>query len=812
MCPSCPKAYRSPVVGHGVPDQFPAAHVKFTCSRSPANFWSSFRCLRWSACAQLSKGVQVARRRTWRSRPISSSTREVHLQPLSQQVHGGTQLTWACSPTFKEDYRQFYVVSRWSSGEFRPAPTASVGSISGVFFSSRLLHRRWAAGNLRMIDSSPPSPESSFRELDEVFLQTQTRIWLGEVLCARFDEELNLSDLLQDGEILFEVSKVVWNLLLVKCMELRHLKHKYGPFGSRKSSGRYRPYSNVDSFIKICKIMGLSGIDLFSPSDVVEKRNIRKVCICIRALSMKARSKQLSVPDFDMVVYSVTMPKNMVDIIRKSLESSQCTVSSSSSYSSRNVSQTKAKQKKFQPPSNGDDDYSSSDESDEAESRYMGENSFPSGGKYDYAHGLNSDSENSLKLENDHKLDKMSACGGIISHLERHNPENGTESSLDNDYSVVEDSSCVDVGESNYISDYLAFSDLMVQATTEGSSSVIRNGESNMFDFFLKVDSQGVSSNKKSFQNGDEDTEISSTTSMSSILGRLLNLEFEEQFDEDDSLSTNCRSSVSREHDAEKQFKDLFVLSKPKNMDINKSNFQAVVFDSGEASEKKDIVVEVTNKETHISCEDGDNENLKYNLLSSDSDSHHSQCGDNCVSTHFGGHVSDEKSNVLKFSCDSKLVEGNERCQEQRKDINVVGFSEQETAVQENLCETISVNLTCFPIKDVNRAQEDTAVAQNVEDNIPMAPENGGQDKYIANGRKKHGRRPLLRTVAKGTAIAGILFLLLHISRKSKGKNGRESKQQYGPVSKYNESKSSSGNRQKESVVKGIYPSEKIRL
>lgn len=49
----------------------------------------------------------------------------------------------------------------------------------------------------------------------------------------------------------FEVSKVVWDLLLTKCTELRHLKHKYGPFSSKRSSGRYRPYSNVDSFLKV---------------------------------------------------------------------------------------------------------------------------------------------------------------------------------------------------------------------------------------------------------------------------------------------------------------------------------------------------------------------------------------------------------------------------------------------------------------------------------------------------------------------------------------------------------------------------------
>lgn len=95
-------------------------------------------------------------------------------------------------------------------------------------------------------DSSKSSAESSFRELDDVFLQTQTRIWLGEVLNMRLDENLHISDLLADGDLLFEVSKVLWNMLLAKCGELRHLK--YEPLGSRRCSGRYMPYSNVDSF------------------------------------------------------------------------------------------------------------------------------------------------------------------------------------------------------------------------------------------------------------------------------------------------------------------------------------------------------------------------------------------------------------------------------------------------------------------------------------------------------------------------------------------------------------------------------------
>ncbi|KAI3451630.1 hypothetical protein Pfo_008295 [Paulownia fortunei] len=815
-----------------------------------------------------------------------------------------------------------------------------------------------------MIDSSPSSAESSFRELDEVFLQTQTRIWLGEVLNTRLDEDLHISDLLQDGEILFEVSKVVWNLLLAKCMELRHLKHKYGPFGSKKSSGRYRPYSNVDSFLKICKIMGLSGIDLFSPSDVVEKRDIRKVCICIRALSKKARSKQLSVPDFDMVIYSVAMPTDMVGVIRRSLESSQCTLSSSSSYSSRKVSQMRLKQKNLYVPSNRDDDSSSSEESDEAESRYMGENSFSSASKFDYADGVNSDLENSPEaysisgrygrqnvlesdvkcqcieefkhqrcksaslsetvqsfspkhLENDHELDKTSSCCIIsqkevyhgvscVNNDERHNRRNGTADisninfTLENDYSVVGDSSCINVGESNYISDYLAFSDLMVHAT-DGSNPVILDEENNMFDFFLNVDSQGLTSDRRSFQNGsqrkfsdDEDMEVSSTTSMSSVLGRLLNLEFDDQFDEDDSSSANVHSSVSKEHEAEKHYKDSFVLSEPPKTDTYETPLHTVLYDSQEAEsemaprvlsastkyflpsqnksvssgmeslegetcgtqtknpendfclENRDVVFAGDNQETLLLCEDKDNGTLWTTMLRSDSD--FLQNGDNHVLTDFDGHISDVTKDYLKFSCNSKSVEESERSREQLQNIIVQGFSIQDTPpvvsddinihssiVQANLRETISDNHPCLPVKDMNRAQKDAHVAYIIEDNISSAAENDSQDKReqdirepslgilaesISDGRNdtspplppgKHGRGPLLKTVVKGTAIAGVLFLLLHLSRKGKGNNAQETKQ-YGQVSNYSGSKSSSRKQQKGSVGKGIYPAGKLKL
>ncbi|KAL2342864.1 hypothetical protein Fmac_004149 [Flemingia macrophylla] len=188
-----------------------------------------------------------------------------------------------------------------------------------------------SSSDLFLIASSSSSAESNFRELDDAFLQNQTRIWLGEVLQIRLDEQLIISELLADGELLFQVSKVVWKLLLSKHMELRHIKaYKIQPFASKKNIARYRPYSNVDSFLKICKILGLTGVDLFSPSDVVERRNTRKVCMCIRSFSKKSRSININVPDFDIVTCMVAMPKDLVGYRRRSIELSHSIIADSS--------------------------------------------------------------------------------------------------------------------------------------------------------------------------------------------------------------------------------------------------------------------------------------------------------------------------------------------------------------------------------------------------------------------------------------------------------------------------------------------------
>ncbi|KAL8477364.1 hypothetical protein ACS0TY_029605 [Phlomoides rotata] len=607
-----------------------------------------------------------------------------------------------------------------------------------------------------MIDSSPSSAESSFRELDDVFLQTQTRIWLGELLNLRLDEDLPLSDLLQDGEILFEVSKLLWDLLLTKCMEIRPLKHKYGPFGSKTSSGRYRPYSNVDSFLKICKILGLSGIDLFSPSDIVEKRDIRKVCICIRALSKKTRSKQLSVPDFDMVRHSVAMPTDMVGILRKSLELSQCTFSSSSSYGSQKQSQLKLKQKNLHAPSNRDDDSISSEESDEAESSYMGENSFSSGGKLENADGIDS------ALENLHGTRPTPGQDRI------QNVDNFT---LENDGSFMGDSSCIDAGENNYISDYLAFSDLMVHAT-DSNNSVVVDGENNMFDFFLNVDSQKTTLDKKSFSqraySDDEDMEVSSTTSMSSVLGRLLNLEYEHQFDEDDSSSTNVHPSVSKEDTCDSQARSEMG---PRLLSSIEHFLQ---------SQEK--------------CETSSTESRKGELCDA-------QPGNSKID------LCPENRSVVVAN--------------DNQDGPIFHESKDEKTVGTSLCQTVAENHTSLCLEDMNTAKKDSHIAPDAENvsqdkredhegRVAESISDERKDTTPQPARTKHDRRPLLKTVVKGTAIAGLLLTLLHIY-KSKGNNAQETTRN-GQILKLNGSTSSSTKQQTSRGGIGRYPTQNIKF
>ncbi|XP_021742082.1 uncharacterized protein LOC110708293 [Chenopodium quinoa] len=246
------------------------------------------------------------------------------------------------------------------------------------------------AASTVVVEDEPPqrmsSTESNFRELDDAYLQTQARIWLGEVLQIRFDEQIDISDLLADGELLFEVSEVISKRIpLLHVDDTQNKVYEWKTLASNKSTRRYMPYYNVDSFLRMCKNLGIDGIDLFAPSDVVERRNTRKVCMCLRSLSKKSRLRDLNVPDFDSVTCTLAMPTDMVEGIRKSLEMSQSTSSLSAEQEVEKVSRVRVWQRMSNSTSAVSNGYS--DNCDEAESKFV---VAESSGSSDYAYDAES--------------------------------------------------------------------------------------------------------------------------------------------------------------------------------------------------------------------------------------------------------------------------------------------------------------------------------------------------------------------------------------------------------------------------------------
>lgn len=113
---------------------------------------------------------------------------------------------------------------------------------------------------------------------------------------------------------------------------------------------------------------------------------------------------------------------------------------------------------------------------------------------------------------------------------------NRIDLSLGNEESIG-DSTYDNEAEGNYISDYLAFSDSIIGGH-EGNTPVLLDGEDNMLNFFSGIDSfrqrsgQALQDGHEKKNSDDiEDVEVSSTASVSSILDRALNLEFDDHFD-----------------------------------------------------------------------------------------------------------------------------------------------------------------------------------------------------------------------------------------------------------------------------------------
>ncbi|XP_016451725.1 uncharacterized protein LOC107776351 isoform X1 [Nicotiana tabacum] len=739
-------------------------------------------------------------------------------------------------------------------------------------------------------DSSKSSAESSFRELDDVFLQTQTRIWLGEVLKMRFDEHLHISDLLADGDLLFEVSKVLWNMLLAKCGELRHLK--YEPLSSRRCSGRYMPYSNVDSFLKICKILGLNGIDLFSPSDVVEKKNIRKVCICIRALSNKARSKQLKVPDFDLVTYTVVMPKDMVGGIRRSLETSS-SLSSSSGYYSYKEPRSKHMERNKTRESEGNYD-SLSEESDEAESKFVGEESCCSFmNQLEDDNTTDSDADNSidehsavrkngrekigvLSCSHGHhvykcdfckygsKLSKTlpsqcarndrteDSCSSICTNSQsrsltsrgnggKYSTANDSihfdyrDLNVVNDESVVGDSMFDNEVESSYISNYLAFSDSVIGGT-DGSTPVPRKGEDNILNLFMDIDSHEPNLSERTSQNGlqnkfsdTEDAEVSSTTSMSSVLCRVRALDFDDQFDADDCLTAETPCALL-ENDADRQYKYASAGHNALNVATNELMFH----DTKEPSIVKPKISASLSELTY-SCPD-ELQPLTDKIVSSHGNSSNyfdeeleaARSKDKFVDTACRNNLKnvslvntsegcDGDSQYLKFVSD----EVSSTC-EPSMTLDGVNM-DQNSVISANCCEHIEKEHSCpcssvYDLGDASEVCEPTVPGDDDDTKHKVSyvlEENASQRRQETDSGQlndKHRQRPLLKTVARGTALVGVLCLLLHFSRRRNKQESSEAGSRPTQSKKFRGRDFSYGDGQNGRRVDRVYPSEKLKF
>ncbi|KAH9664718.1 hypothetical protein KPL70_020096 [Citrus sinensis] len=389
----------------------------------------------------------------------------------------------------------------------------------------------------------------------------------------------------------FEISGEVWRMLLARYKELRHIEaYKYELFAPRKSSRSYMPYSNVDSFLKICKILGLTGIDLFSPSDVVEKKNTRKVCMCIRSLSKKARSRQLNVPDFDKVTCTVAMPTDNVGCIRRRLEQSQRRFLSNANLNSDRVLTADLKKKNSVAASNKKFDTCSEESVDDSDCNSMiqadgstttcsygalsqiNSNLIDSPGvssvveKYaptqqfspseKYGHHMeflfsNESSESSCLLlgEDDYQQDGVSSSSHVDSliHLSgrtspartiKHRNETGVTyfSDLDLENDVLEGCTGGSTQERSDLTDQLSISDMIFQET--GTSSPIQlDGNDSCSGEYRSPSSHGSNSTPRTIENGFRskhfdinDVEVSSAVGIKPI-SDVLELDFDDQLD-----------------------------------------------------------------------------------------------------------------------------------------------------------------------------------------------------------------------------------------------------------------------------------------
>eukprot|EP00898_Chlorokybus_atmophyticus_P002478 jgi/Chlat1/3230/Chrsp22S03511 len=132
---------------------------------------------------------------------------------------------------------------------------------------------------------------------DVEFLLRRSRWWLEATLNQDFGSTDDFATLIQDGTILQQVAKGL------KRMRTQPNIIKSAAFGKREKNapGGFMNYARASDFTIVCQEFGVNDVELCSSADIVDKRNTRRVCTCIRLLAKNALEQGLDVLDFDEV-------------------------------------------------------------------------------------------------------------------------------------------------------------------------------------------------------------------------------------------------------------------------------------------------------------------------------------------------------------------------------------------------------------------------------------------------------------------------------------------------------------------------------
>ncbi|GJP55370.1 hypothetical protein CLOM_g14336 [Closterium sp. NIES-68] len=221
--------------------------------------------------------------------------------------------------------------------------------------------------------------------IDERYLESQARRWLSQTLSRSLPADKSLSDLLGDGEILLELACLVQQLLspdpsaaagapLTLDFDAAPPANPPAPSaaapaasgergggggsgGARKSSpsgssseeseregGFKRAYwhacTNVERFLKVCRHVGLKDVSLFTSPDLMDRRDVRRVCLCLRTLSKRL----VGIRDFDGILVTASSSA------RQRLISSSSSFGPSSSFSHSSFPDACAPPSSLAPP------------------------------------------------------------------------------------------------------------------------------------------------------------------------------------------------------------------------------------------------------------------------------------------------------------------------------------------------------------------------------------------------------------------------------------------------------------------------------